>query len=583
MKISEAVRRFFDISRFASAISYLLIAAVFAAFFHGIWQDTILATHHAVAERSVDKPVPRVTFVQIDEDFLHPDLPMAAQFDDWALLLTRLAAHHPSIILVDYQMSARRFEKIAPGASLRFDAALQSIGQRIKVVMGVSDGGQETRKFPNNVLLACMQLAKDRDGVIREFHANRPDTCPGSATSTLAASGALALGKSVEDIGLPLPSSGTQINHINARSILNQQINLESTKDSIVVIGSNFAGEDEHLASFSTEAFFFHQPMKGALVHALQLKAILTNEIVWIRSPDLFLMALPLTLILGLAAVLFSKRVSVFYLASIGLLMLDWISSVVYLVSYDLYYLAVFPASAALVIQLRQIIQDLLLKRRIQMLLGGLLSPSVMASCLKDPEEFFVTRRIKDATVLVLDIKGYSAESTQLDVKDLYQATNILMGFCTRTVHKYGGNVERFRGDGLLAYFGAPIEKTGNLDDALCCSREIIETVLQSDKEGLARYRNRIRIGLSCGELIIGRVGDQNRFDIGITGQAANRAAHLESMADPIRYPVVIDQASLAKSAQTWPTVDLDERHPKHPKLQLYGLIPFPTNISKPA
>lgn len=574
--------RFFDASRVFSALGFITASWLFVFYLLNPWQDVLVFSNQLLSPTDNFQQISPVVFVQINEDFLSPDLPMAAQFEDWGMLLQKLGQHSPRVVLMDYQIGSRRFERIVPGAAARFEKVMQSVANDTILVMGMSPDQQDERDqagkvdgihYPKAVHLACMHLAANHDGVIREFSFAFPAHCPDHASFSMAGAAALALGNTPKGAGLLLPVAKPPVSYFKAADLLDDKVPSEKLVNAIVVVGSNFPHEDEHQSSHFSNFAFFHQPVKGALIHALQLQSHLNGDVAWFTNSDWMLVGLLFFVIFCLFAAIQGKWVSPLIITSFALLLTDLFSTVFLRLHLELFYWAACSIAAVLVIQTKTVMQNLLLKRKIETLLGGLLSPAVMLKCLEDPEGFFKTRRIASATVLVLDIKGYSAESSTADVETLYNNTNLLMGFCTRTVHDHGGCVERFRGDGLLAYFGAPMETNDHLDKALASAMNILQAIDSNKPDGLRHYNQRIRIGISKGELIVGRVGDASRFDIGVTGQAANRAAHFESLADPSLFPIVIDEESLAESAQQWISRPLDIIHPKHPNRHLCGLV----------
>lgn len=169
-------------------------------------------------------------------------------------------------------------------------------------------------------------------------------------------------------------------------------------------------------------------------------------------------------------------------------------------------------------------------------------------------------------------INKYTHSAEQMETDKLYQLSNEFLGFCTRIIHQHGGCVERFRGDGLLAYFGAPVPSNQSCEQALGAAWQILLEIIENTRPNLAYFKHRIRIGVSHGEIILGQVGDRDRFDIGVTGRAANRASHFESMADSSAFPIVIDTQSLEKCTTQYATQQLMLRHPKHPDTPLHGI-----------
>lgn len=544
------------------------------------WRDVLVSSNKIVGP--ADDPTYRSVFVQIDDTFLDPELPLTLQLAQWGALLTHIQRANPAAILVDYQFSAKRFDTLLPGHADQFEQTLLELSQKGILIMGLASPptGPHSKGFTldrieedSRIKKACMVLDLDHDRVMRDFQ-NFPSAaaCPVIGARSMAGLAAELLGAEVKTSGLVLTRGLDSLTAIQAGKLLQGAQFEPDLRNAIVVVGSNFPFEDEVKASHQTGLLATHPNIKGGLVHALNTEALLENRIAWNTSHSWIPLAGLVTLGLFLWSWGRAQWPTSLWVLTLALLALELAMVNLFKIHMGLINAALLSMACALWLTGKRVIKSLLKKRQIQHLLGSLLSPAVFEQCMNNPEAFFKTRRFSKASVLVLDLKGYSRDANHLDLATLFSRTNQLLAACTQVIHQHGGCVERFRGDGLLAYFGAPLPSDHALDQAIDAAKSILALLEQPDQTALHPFHHRVRFGLSAGEVILGKVGDERRFDLAVTGLAANRAAHFESLADPEHSPIVVDELSLQTASKPWSGKRMTVTHPKHPELQLVSL-----------
>jgi class 3 adenylate cyclase/tetratricopeptide (TPR) repeat protein len=142
-------------------------------------------------------------------------------------------------------------------------------------------------------------------------------------------------------------------------------------------------------------------------------------------------------------------------------------------------------------------------------------------------------RRI--VTMLFCDVKGSTSAAGQLDPEEWTEIINGAFEYMIRPVYKYEGTVARLTGDGILAFFGAPIAHEDDPARAVLAGLDIVA--------GLAPYREKIqqqwaleidvRIGINTGLVVVGSVGSDLRMEYTAMGDAINLAARMEQTATP--------------------------------------------------
>ena len=141
----------------------------------------------------------------------------------------------------------------------------------------------------------------------------------------------------------------------------------------------------------------------------------------------------------------------------------------------------------------------------------------------------------KHVTVLFADIHRSMETQEHLDPEDWHNVMSRFFDVVTAEVHRHGGTINQYTGDGFMALFGAPIAHEDHARRA-CYLALDLRTGIQRLSEELARTRAiklSVRIGLNSGEVVVGKIGDDLRMDYTAQGHVVGLAARIEQTAEP--------------------------------------------------
>jgi len=141
----------------------------------------------------------------------------------------------------------------------------------------------------------------------------------------------------------------------------------------------------------------------------------------------------------------------------------------------------------------------------------------------------------KLVTVMFADVAGFTRISEKLDPEEVHEIMDGCFRILMDEIHRYEGTVNEFRGDGLMALFGAPVAHEDHAQRA-CYASLAIQQSLGPYAERLNREHGidfTMRIGLNSGPVVVGAIGDDLRMDYTAQGDTANLAARRESSAEP--------------------------------------------------
>jgi class 3 adenylate cyclase/CheY-like chemotaxis protein len=170
-------------------------------------------------------------------------------------------------------------------------------------------------------------------------------------------------------------------------------------------------------------------------------------------------------------------------------------------------------------------------QRCIRTVCGRYLSDEIVQRLLDDNNGLSMGGERRTVTILMADIRGFSAISEQLAPEQCVQLLNNYLGVMTEIIQRYRGTVDEFVGDGILAIFGAPVKENDDCDRALACA---LAMQLAIKEVNSCNRRDRlpeiaIGIGLNTGDVVAGNIGSELRSKYGVVGHNVNLTGRIES------------------------------------------------------
>lgn len=131
-------------------------------------------------------------------------------------------------------------------------------------------------------------------------------------------------------------------------------------------------------------------------------------------------------------------------------------------------------------------------------------------------------------TVVFADISGFTAMSEQMDPEQVRSTMNACFNHLVPVIEKYGGTVDKFIGDEIMALFGAPLAHENDPERALRASLEMMDTLDRFNRSHFTDLG--IHIGVNTGLAVAGGIGSQGRQQYSVMGDAVNLASRLEEV-----------------------------------------------------
>lgn len=178
---------------------------------------------------------------------------------------------------------------------------------------------------------------------------------------------------------------------------------------------------------------------------------------------------------------------------------------------------------------------------------GRYLSDEIVTEILERPEGLDLGGKLREVTILMSDIRGFSTLCEQREPTDVVRALNRYLGAMTDIILSYQGTIDEFIGDAILAVFGAPQQRDDDADRAVQCALAMQaahdELNQQNVQEGFPILQT--GIALNTGQVIAGNIGSERRSKYGFVGHAMNVTARIEDVTRA--GDVVIADATLQK------------------------------------
>ena len=180
--------------------------------------------------------------------------------------------------------------------------------------------------------------------------------------------------------------------------------------------------------------------------------------------------------------------------------------------------------------------------------LGRYLAPNVMQEVLKNPDQLKLGGTRKNLTVLFSDIVGFTPICEKLQPEEVVQLLNEYLGKMTECIFKHSGTLDKYVGDEIVAFFGAPGGE--HADDhpkhAILAALDMQDELTALQKKWADEGKETIRcgIGINTGEMLVGNMGSSDIFDYTVIGDEVNLGARVEQLTRLHKCDIIVTEAT---------------------------------------
>ena len=317
--------------------------------------------------------------------------------------------------------------------------------------------------------------------------------------------------------------------YLSFSDVYSGNINSSEFENKIVLIGATAANlHDDVKVPISDQA------MPGIEVNANIVQSILKNKYLSYQDDVsaigiIFLFAI----IAGILLYRFRIHIATILLAVV---MFAYIFLAIYIFDSGVILNVLYPLFTIILVYIALVVMYYLTEERgrkwITSVFGKYVSPVVIDNLIKNPDKINLGGEKRDITIFFSDIRGFTSISEKLQPEGLVHLLNEYLTEMTSIIIKDEGLVDKFMGDAIMAFWGAPLDQPKHAEMACSSSLEMIQKLrkLQSKwkKEGIPSFD--IGIGLNSGEAIVGNMGSDDRFDYTAMGDNVNLASRMEGL-----------------------------------------------------
>lgn len=315
-------------------------------------------------------------------------------------------------------------------------------------------------------------------------------------------------------------------------------------KDKIVIIGSTMAVDKDHFnIPISATGKEGGNMIYGVEFHANAIQNVLWNDFLTAQSQSFGIFSLLILSLLIFYGSSFIKQKKIkhhFLLEIVNILFVVITIFAIYELGFYLFinnqYVIslVSPLLAVILAYFSSTAYNFISERSQSKMIKGMFSHYVSGSLvnelLQDPDKLKLGGEKRNLTILFSDIAGFTSISERMGAEELVVFINEYLTEMTTIVINNNGTLDKYIGDAVMAFWGAPLPMK---DHAIQACKTAVEmqkrlAILRGKWDFSEDQQIQIRIGLNTGDVVVGNIGGQNRFDYTVMGDTVNLASRLE-------------------------------------------------------
>lgn len=199
-------------------------------------------------------------------------------------------------------------------------------------------------------------------------------------------------------------------------------------------------------------------------------------------------------------------------------------------------------------------------KRSISKLFGQYIPPELVEEMAEHPEAISMEGESREMSVLFSDVRNFTSISEKLDAKELAAMMNAYLTKQTGVIHKYRGTIDKYIGDAIMAFWGAPLPDKDNALHAVSAALDMVAAVraLDADFEQRGWPRLNIGVGINTGKMNVGNMGSEFRMAYTVMGDAVNLGSRLEGLTKEYGVAILISEDTRNQLPSDWAFREVD-------------------------
>ncbi len=352
------------------------------------------------------------------------------------------------------------------------------------------------------------------------------------------------------DLSVLVPYRGPQgaFPYVSATDVLNRRVPIDTLFNAIVLVGTTAPG----LLDLRTTPV--SNKYAGVEVHANVVSGLLDGT--FKRHPaNTGLIELAMLILIGLALALLLPVISPLW-ASVLVVGLIFGSMLINLLVWefaDLVLPMATPLFYALGVTLLQMTYSFLVesrnKRRLSKLFSQYVPPELVEEMDQRQEDISFEGTSREMTVLFSDVRGFTNIAEKMDPSAINKLMNAFLTPITRVIHQNRGTLDKYMGDAVMAFWGAPMADDQHATHALEAALAMIDALRdlrpQFNEQGWPSIE--IGIGLNTGVMHVGNMGSEFRTAYTVLGDAVNIGSRLEALTRTYEVDIIVSETTVAQ------------------------------------
>ncbi|NTW07395.1 MAG: CHASE2 domain-containing protein, partial [Syntrophaceae bacterium] len=364
--------------------------------------------------------------------------------------------------------------------------------------------------------------------------------------------------------------------HFSVSDILKGRIPAEKLRNKIVLVGATAIG------IYDVRVTPFGAAYPGVEIHATVIDNILHRNFL-IHSGFTRFIDLCTIILLGLLMGLIIPRLKAVKGVFVALILIGiFVAANMFLFArFNIWLNLIYPVLTMITIYLGITVYRYITEEREKKKIRGAfqyyLTASVINEMLKDPSKLKLGGDKKDLSVLFSDIRGFTTISEKLSPEELVHLLNEYLTAMTDIVFKYDGTLDKYMGDAIMAIFGAPLDQPDHARRACRTALDMMSELHRLQKKWREEGKPplNIGIGINSGDMVVGNMGSQMRFDYTVMGDMVNLGSRLEGTNKEYGTNIIISEFTYNAVRDVMCCRELDRVRVKGKKLpvKIYELL----------
>ena len=353
------------------------------------------------------------------------------------------------------------------------------------------------------------------------------------------------------EVAMLVPYRGVQgsFKYVSASDVLNNKVPLKSLKNKIVLVGTTAPG------LMDLRATPVQSNYAGVEVHANIISGILDDNIkqrpAYTQGAEFVLL-----LLAGLLLTFNLPKLSPLKATLLTLVVLTVVLGINF-ASWQYANLVLPIASLLVMVSLIYLLNmsygffvESRGKRQLAGLFGQYVPPELVDEMAQNPEAISLKGESREMTVLFSDIRGFTTISEGLDPEQLTLLMNEFLTPLTKVIHEQRGTIDKYMGDAIMAFWGAPLKDNHHAQHALNAAIKMVEALkplnVKFAEKGWPAIK--IGVGLNTGNMTVGNMGSSFRMAYTVMGDTVNLGSRLESLTKKYGVDIMVSEFTKAQT-----------------------------------